>query len=187
LIERHNPKSFASAGATEAEDANDPAKLKTKVRRLYDIANVLSSLRLLDKTQLPDSRKPAFRWRGCPQPGELSAALAAGAGAARTPSDHMRALLDGAASEAGGGDTGSPSSVRHVTLVPLICVPVFRPLSGPFGSFTFCIAAGKVLCGAHGSVAGLRLTRLTDLLQKGHAPRSGRDLTSVGLRGVSSV
>jgi E2F/DP family winged-helix DNA-binding domain len=83
------------------------------VRRLYDIANVLSSLRLLDKTQLPDSRKPAFRWRGCPAPGEVSAALAAGAGGARTPGDHLRALIDGAASEAShGADTGSPASVR---------------------------------------------------------------------------
>ena len=84
-----------------------------QVRRLYDIANVLSSLRLLDKTQLPDSRKPAFRWRGCPAPGEVSAALAAGAGGARTPNDHLRALIDGAASEAShGADTGSPASVR---------------------------------------------------------------------------
>lgn len=165
------------------------------MRRLYDIANVLSSLRLLDKTQLPDSRKPAFRWRGCPQPGELSAALAAGAGAARTPSDHMRALLDGAASEADGGDTGSPSSVRHVTLVPLICVPaVFRPLSGPFGSFTFCIwvrkrsRQAKFCVGRMNLWLGcLRLTRLTDLLQKGQAPRLVGILTNFGLKGVSSV
>ncbi|KAK9906697.1 hypothetical protein WJX75_006387 [Coccomyxa subellipsoidea] len=49
----------------EAEGAGgDVNKLKTKVRRLYDIANILSSLHLLEKTQLPDSRKPAFRWLG---------------------------------------------------------------------------------------------------------------------------
>lgn len=102
------------AAPNESErDALDPAKLKTKVRRLYDIANVLSSLRLLDKTQLPDSRKPAFRWRGPPRPGEISMALATGSGAARTPNDHRLALMDGAASEAShGADTGSPASVR---------------------------------------------------------------------------
>ncbi len=49
----------------EAEGSSaDANKLKTKVRRLYDIANILSSLHLLEKTQLPDSRKPAFRWLG---------------------------------------------------------------------------------------------------------------------------
>ncbi|KAK9090541.1 hypothetical protein Sjap_023718 [Stephania japonica] len=35
-----------------------------KVRRLYDIANVLSSVNLIEKTQHKDSRKPAFRWLG---------------------------------------------------------------------------------------------------------------------------
>lgn len=34
------------------------------MRRLYDIANVLSSLRLIEKTHVSDSRKPAFRWLG---------------------------------------------------------------------------------------------------------------------------
>jgi hypothetical protein len=53
------------ACAAEAEGGSpDTARLKTKVRRLYDIANILSSLRLLEKTQQPDSRKPAFRWLG---------------------------------------------------------------------------------------------------------------------------
>lgn len=42
----------------------DASKMKTKVRRLYDIANILQSLHLLEKTQLADSRKPAFRWLG---------------------------------------------------------------------------------------------------------------------------
>eukprot|EP00793_Prasinoderma_coloniale_P000236 PRCOL_00005746-RA len=39
-------------------------ELKTKVRRLYDAANILSSLRLIEKTTLLDSRKPAFKWLG---------------------------------------------------------------------------------------------------------------------------
>ncbi|KAL5226164.1 hypothetical protein ABZP36_012803 [Zizania latifolia] len=40
------------------------SNMRTKVRRLYDIANVLSSLNLIEKTQQADSRKPAFRWLG---------------------------------------------------------------------------------------------------------------------------
>jgi hypothetical protein len=44
--------------------AADPGKLKTKVRRLYDIANILASLNVIEKTHLADSRKPAFRWLG---------------------------------------------------------------------------------------------------------------------------
>ena len=41
----------------------DESKLKTKVRRLYDIANVLVALNLIEKTSL-DTRKPAFKWVG---------------------------------------------------------------------------------------------------------------------------
>ncbi|RWR78657.1 E2F transcription factor-like protein E2FE isoform X1 [Cinnamomum micranthum f. kanehirae] len=35
-----------------------------KVRRLYDIANVLTSLNLIEKTQQIETRRPAFRWLG---------------------------------------------------------------------------------------------------------------------------
>ncbi|XP_068656769.1 E2F transcription factor-like E2FE isoform X2 [Aristolochia californica] len=45
-------------------DASNSAQMRTKVRRLYDIANVLSSLNLIEKTHQTDSRKPAFRWLG---------------------------------------------------------------------------------------------------------------------------
>ncbi|XP_050220860.1 E2F transcription factor-like E2FF [Mercurialis annua] len=38
--------------------------MRTKVRRLYDIANVFSSMNLIEKTHHPDNRKPAFRWLG---------------------------------------------------------------------------------------------------------------------------
>ncbi|XP_047956426.1 E2F transcription factor-like E2FE [Salvia hispanica] len=37
---------------------------RTKVRRLYDIANVLSSMKFIVKTHHPETRKPAFRWLG---------------------------------------------------------------------------------------------------------------------------
>ncbi|KAI3452372.1 hypothetical protein Pfo_009037 [Paulownia fortunei] len=45
-------------------DSHDPTAMRTKVRRLYDIANVLSSMGLLEKTRDPESGKPAFRWIG---------------------------------------------------------------------------------------------------------------------------
>jgi hypothetical protein len=41
----------------------DPGAMKTKVRRLYDICNVLISMKMLDRTKLA-SGKPAFRWLG---------------------------------------------------------------------------------------------------------------------------
>ena len=42
----------------------DSQKLKTKVRRLYDIANVLQSIGLIEKTNSTVNKKPAFRWIG---------------------------------------------------------------------------------------------------------------------------
>ncbi|XP_019152589.1 PREDICTED: E2F transcription factor-like E2FE [Ipomoea nil] len=45
-------------------DGRPPSMTKNKVRRLYDIANVLSSMKFIEKTQHPETRKPAFRWLG---------------------------------------------------------------------------------------------------------------------------
>ncbi|TMW90360.1 hypothetical protein EJD97_015835 [Solanum chilense] len=45
-------------------DGRPPAMTRTKVRRLYDIANVLSSMKYIEKTHHPETRKPAFRWLG---------------------------------------------------------------------------------------------------------------------------
>uniref|UniRef100_A0A3B5MG71 Transcription factor E2F8 n=1 Tax=Xiphophorus couchianus TaxID=32473 RepID=A0A3B5MG71_9TELE len=44
----------------------DKSKFKTKVRRLYDIANVLRSLKLIEKFHVTEAggRKPAFKWIG---------------------------------------------------------------------------------------------------------------------------
>uniref|UniRef100_H3B8S1 Transcription factor E2F8 n=1 Tax=Latimeria chalumnae TaxID=7897 RepID=H3B8S1_LATCH len=44
----------------------DKSKFKTKIRRLYDIANVLSSLELIKKVHVTEEkgRKPAFKWIG---------------------------------------------------------------------------------------------------------------------------
>lgn len=43
-----------------------PCELLAKVRRLYDIANVLTSLNLIKKVHVREERgrKPAFRWLG---------------------------------------------------------------------------------------------------------------------------
>nr|XP_023692573.1 transcription factor E2F7-like isoform X1 [Paramormyrops kingsleyae] len=50
----------------ESQDTDSRSKYKTKVRRLYDIANVLTSLGLIEKVQVKEERgkKPAFRWTG---------------------------------------------------------------------------------------------------------------------------
>ncbi|NWR33548.1 E2F7 factor, partial [Tachuris rubrigastra] len=50
----------------ETQDTVDYSKFKTKVRRLYDIANVLTSLGLIKKVHVTEERgrKPAFKWIG---------------------------------------------------------------------------------------------------------------------------
>ncbi|KAM5172836.1 transcription factor E2F7 [Mantella aurantiaca] len=50
----------------ESQDVSDHSKFKTKVRRLYDIANVLTSLELIKKVHVTEERgrKPAFKWIG---------------------------------------------------------------------------------------------------------------------------
>ncbi|PSS07821.1 E2F transcription factor-like [Actinidia chinensis var. chinensis] len=49
-------------------DAHDPSIRRNnsaaKVRRLYDISNVLSSMNFVEKIHHPETRKPAFRWLG---------------------------------------------------------------------------------------------------------------------------
>lgn len=49
LVSRARVVSLESAARTLLGSCADQAKLKTKVRRLYDIANILSSLRLIEK------------------------------------------------------------------------------------------------------------------------------------------
>ncbi|KAM4569999.1 transcription factor E2F7 [Odontesthes bonariensis] len=50
----------------ESQDSSSHSKYKTKVRRLYDIANVLTSLGLIKKVHVSEERgrKPAFKWLG---------------------------------------------------------------------------------------------------------------------------
>lgn len=52
---------FAENGVVSLESAAQ--QLKTKMRRLYDIANILSSLQLIEKASAAERiRKPAFKW-----------------------------------------------------------------------------------------------------------------------------
>ena len=44
------------------------SQMKTKVRRLYDIANVLCTLDIIYKVQLSNKRKPVFAWKGAVGP-----------------------------------------------------------------------------------------------------------------------
>ena len=59
LGEKDEDKKSKKASANQREQ-----KLKTKIRRLYDIANVLTSLGLIKKCKAMDSKKPAFQWVG---------------------------------------------------------------------------------------------------------------------------
>ncbi|KAL5864214.1 hypothetical protein ACOSQ3_001728 [Xanthoceras sorbifolium] len=45
-------------------DAYNSTAMRTKVRRLYDIANVFSSMNLIEKTHHQERRRPAFKWLG---------------------------------------------------------------------------------------------------------------------------
>lgn len=49
--------------AVSPAEGDSSKLLKTKVRRLYDIANILSSLRLIEKVHT-SNRKPSFKWLG---------------------------------------------------------------------------------------------------------------------------
>ena len=54
-----------AAGCLAKKDAT-PAEVKTKARRLYDIANICCTLELVEKFRLPGTsyRKPVYRWIG---------------------------------------------------------------------------------------------------------------------------
>jgi E2F/DP family winged-helix DNA-binding domain len=46
----------------EADDGKDSNMAKTKVRRLYDVANIFSALGLVQKKRMTGERKPGFMW-----------------------------------------------------------------------------------------------------------------------------
>ncbi|XP_037401063.1 transcription factor E2F8 isoform X1 [Pygocentrus nattereri] len=102
----------------------DKSKFKTKIRRLYDIANVLSSLELIKKVHVTEDRgrKPAFKWTGpedLPLPQDVEVAKATPASLLSRPLE-SRASLDNCTKNLfcspGGGKRGF---TRHHSLVKL--------------------------------------------------------------------
>ena len=125
-VHSHSELSPPPAGGGDVDDK----QLKTKVRRLYDIANVLASLRLVEKTQQPDTRKPAFRWKGAPAPGQPQyggaggaqpgGAMPAHAGGAGGNDRLQTLLLEGAESQSEPGSMAaspSPLGVHNASVV----------------------------------------------------------------------
>ncbi|CAN4079300.1 unnamed protein product [Withania somnifera] len=54
--------SLDKAASALLGDVHDPMAMKSKTRRLYDIANVFVSMDLIEKIRSPDNGKPVFRW-----------------------------------------------------------------------------------------------------------------------------
>ncbi|WOH04707.1 hypothetical protein DCAR_0624119 [Daucus carota subsp. sativus] len=53
-------------------DAQDPSLIQTKVKRLYDIANVLASMNIIQKTYQPERKRFVFRWIGLREEAEMA-------------------------------------------------------------------------------------------------------------------
>ncbi|KAG7575600.1 E2F/DP family winged-helix DNA-binding domain [Arabidopsis thaliana x Arabidopsis arenosa] len=64
-----------SAAKALLSDSQDSVHMRTKVRRLYDIANVFASMNLIEKTHIPVTRKPAYRWLGSKSIAEKGSSL----------------------------------------------------------------------------------------------------------------
>lgn len=102
------------AGGDEPPD--DINKLKTKVRRLYDIANVLTTLNLITKVHIPPSRRPAFVWLGIERIA-IQQEAAAQQQATTLPASHAAAKgsHSEASSTATGGSIQDHSHPRHLS------------------------------------------------------------------------
>jgi hypothetical protein len=94
--------------AVDGGDGQESAKsIKAKNRRLYDIANILTSLNLIEKVQ-SHTRKPAFRWTGGP------VALAPNTEA--TPMSQQSSLKRSLSPEAAAPDRGPAAAKRRKAL-----------------------------------------------------------------------
>ncbi|KAL6117072.1 e2f7 [Pungitius sinensis] len=93
----------------ESQDSSSHSKYKTKVRRLYDIANVLTSLRLIKKVHVREERgrKPAFKWLG---PIDFKSSASAGHGV-----NGAAVTLPGPTHTMAGVDLGGAKMVRHAS------------------------------------------------------------------------
>ncbi|XP_054442229.1 transcription factor E2F8 [Pteronotus mesoamericanus] len=106
-------------GEDHVEDL-DKSKFKTKIRRLYDIANVLSSLDLIKKVHVTEERgrKPAFKWTGpeiSPNPSGLSPVIPF------SPSDlEVRQPSKENCAKNLFSTHGKPNFTRHPSLIKLV-------------------------------------------------------------------
>eukprot|EP00743_Colponemidia_sp_Colp-15_P007962 GILK01008623.1.p1 GENE.GILK01008623.1~~GILK01008623.1.p1 ORF type:complete len:737 (-),score=125.81 GILK01008623.1:191-2401(-) len=112
-------------------DDVDSGKLKTKIRRLYDIANVLASLHLIEKAHLSDTRKPAFKWVGTQGLAQQRQKLINLAQQQSPNSVQQSVSPNQFSSSFVDGTTGSASSTTTTVseLLPLKALPVNQPRS----------------------------------------------------------
>ncbi|XP_039514882.1 transcription factor E2F8-like [Pimephales promelas] len=96
----------------------DKNKFKTKIRRLYDIANVLSSLELIKKVHVTEDRgrKPAFKWTG---PEDLPSPKDLGTSTASQPLE-SRSSVDNCAKNLFSSPGTKRGFTRHNSLVKLV-------------------------------------------------------------------
>ncbi|XP_008296381.1 transcription factor E2F8 [Stegastes partitus] len=101
----------------------DTNKFKTKVRRLYDIANVLRSLKLIEKVHVTEERgrKPAFEWVG---PEEFPQVKDSESSTSEFPSKkknvlESRASVDNCAKNLFSSPGNKRSFTRHPSLIKL--------------------------------------------------------------------
>ncbi|XP_016530159.1 transcription factor E2F8 [Poecilia formosa] len=99
----------------------DKSKFKTKVRRLYDIANVLRSLKLIEKFHVTEAggRKPAFKWIG---PVELPPVQDLSKSSSEFPSQKKRVLepsVENCAKNLFPSSGAKRSFTRHPSLIKL--------------------------------------------------------------------
>lgn len=81
-------------GPAVFSDPNDLGKFKTTVRRLYDIANILTSLELIQKVQVRETqgKKPAFKYIG-PEVDDVNGFTHYGAVASRPARKAVKRIL----------------------------------------------------------------------------------------------
>ncbi|XP_050969612.1 transcription factor E2F8 isoform X1 [Labeo rohita] len=99
----------------------DKNKFKTKIRRLYDIANVLTSLELIKKVHVTEDRgrKPAFKWTG---PEDLPSSKDLGTSASSSTSRPLesRSSVENCAKNLFSSPGTKRGFTRHHSLVKLV-------------------------------------------------------------------
>ncbi|XP_006209349.1 transcription factor E2F8 isoform X1 [Vicugna pacos] len=106
-------------GEDHVEDL-DKSKFKTKIRRLYDIANVLSSLDLIKKVHVTEERgrKPAFKWTG-PEISPNTSGLSPVLPVAPSDLEVKRSSKENCAKNLF-STHGKPNFTRHPSLIKLV-------------------------------------------------------------------